>query len=78
MEPYRPIIDKLILSILGKSEEYPNNLSVELKTQLLQIPVIDVNIDGVRSPLMNAVATTTASLYKCFAGESRRLLYPEV
>ncbi len=78
MEPYRPIVDKLILSILGKSEEYPNNLSVELKTQLLQIPVIDVNIDGVRSPLMNAVATTTASLYKCFAGESRRLLYPEV
>lgn len=78
MEPYRPIVDKLILSIIGKSEEYPNNLSVELKTQLLQIPVIDVNIDGVRSPLMNAVATTTASLYKCFAGESRRLLYPEV
>lgn len=78
MEPYRPIVDKLVLSILGKSEEYPNNLSVELKTQLLQIPVIDVNIDGVRSPLMNAVATTTASLYKCFAGESRRLLYPEV
>jgi len=34
-------------------------------------------IDGQRSPLMIAVGQTTASLYKCFTGELRKILYPE-
>ena len=34
-------------------------------------------INGKRSPLMVAVAQTTASLYKCFCGEIRRISYPE-
>ena len=79
MEPYRPFVDELIIQILNELEKpYPEDLSRDLKTKILQIPVLDTFIDGVRSPLMNAVATTTASLAKCYMGYSRKLLYPEV
>ncbi len=78
MEPYRPIVDKLIVQKLEELGEYPQELTTELKTALLVIPVMDTYIDGKRSPLMNAVATTTTSLYRCYAGENRKVLYPEV
>lgn len=78
MEPYRPIVDKLIVEMLDEVEEIPGELSRETKIGLLKIPVLDTRIDGKRSPLMNAVSMTTTSLYRCFAGEARKLLYPEV
>lgn len=53
-------------------------LTKELKIQLLGIPTLEVRIDGKRSPLMVAVSQTTASLYKCFSGEVRRIAYPEM
>lgn len=78
MEPYRPIVDKLIIEICNEINEYPSLLNTELKAKILQIPILDTLIDGERSPLMNAVSTTTASLAKCYSGESRKVLYPEV
>ena len=78
MEPYRPIVDKLVLDILAEMDEYPTDLSTEIKAKLLNIPVLDCVIDGNRSPLMNAVSTTTASLAKCYLGTTRKLLYPEM
>lgn len=76
MEPYRPFVDKLVVDIV-KEEPCPQ-LRHEVKARLLTIPVLDVIIDGHRSPLMIAALTTSASLYKCFEGSSRRLLYPEL
>ena len=52
-------------------------LTTELKREMLSIPVLDVLINGKRSPLMVAVGQTTASLAKCFNGELRRISYPE-
>lgn len=78
MEPYRPIVDKLIIDILKEIGTPTEDLSTEIKAKLLQIPVLDCIIDGNRSPLMNAVSTTTASLAKCYLGTTRKLLYPEV
>lgn len=78
MEPYRPIIDKLIIDVVDEIGRYPEDLDKDVKVKLLQIPVLDTFIDGVRSPLMNAVATTTASLAKCYMGITRKILYPEV
>ena len=76
MEPYRPYVDALIVDIVdevgGEVE-----LTKEIKARLLSIPVTDVVVGGKRSPLMVAVGQTTASLYKCFSGELRRVLYPE-
>lgn len=77
MEPYRPYVDELIYGIVKSCIEY-EELTKELKAQLLGIPTLEVKIDGRRSPLMIAVSQTTASLYKCFSGELRRIAYPEM
>ncbi|MDR2841181.1 MAG: type II CRISPR-associated endonuclease Cas1, partial [Paludibacter sp.] len=48
----------------------------DIKAKLLQIPVLDVIIDGQRSPLMIAAGFTTASLAKCYLREMRKITYP--
>jgi CRISPR-associated protein Cas1 len=60
------------------SHEIGEELTTDLKRELLSIPVLDVKIGGKRSPLMIAAGQTTASLAKCFNGESRKLVYPEI
>lgn len=77
MEPYRPYVDELVIKALRKRLDY-NELTKELKAELLVIPVLDVIIDGKRSPLMIAASQTTASLYKCFSGELRKISYPQM
>lgn len=75
MEPYRPYVDELVLQIMQEEDDY-SELTRSLKAKLLQIPVLDVTISGKRSPLMIAAGLTTASLYKCFSGENRQIIYP--
>lgn len=75
MEPYRPFVDQTVLDIMAKNEQI-GELTKEIKRDLLAIPTVDVKIGGKRSPLMVAVAQTTASLAKCFSGESRKIAYP--
>lgn len=77
MEPYRPYVDKIVVEIVQNGNQTPT-LSKDIKTILLRIPTIDVLIDGHRSPLLIAASITTSSLCKCFSGESRKLLYPEM
>jgi len=77
MEPYRPYVDNLVLDIIESGMEY-ETIDTGLKKKFLSIPVIDVVIDGERSPLMVAVGQTTASLAKCFNGEIRRISYPSI
>lgn len=76
MEPYRPYVDELVAKFTDENG-YPDELTPDIKRELLSIPVLDVHINGQRSPLMLAVAQTAASLYRCFSGESRKLIYPE-
>jgi CRISPR-associated protein Cas1 len=80
MEPYRPFVDKLVVEITNNDELRIKNyeLTKEIKAKLLQIPILDVMINGQRSPLMVAVGLTTSSLYKCFSGENRKIAYPEM
>ena len=77
MEPYRPFVDRLVYDI---TEQYGDDveLSKDIKAELLAIPTLDVLISGKRSPLMVGVIQTTASLYKCFNGELRKIVYPEI
>lgn len=75
MEPYRPFVDRLVLNVMGEFPE-ETELTKSVKAKLLTIPVLDVTIDGHKSPLMVAVSTTTASLYKCFSGICRKIVYP--
>ena len=77
MEPYRPYIDQLVYEI---TEQYGADvkLSTDIKAELLSIPTLAVVIGGKRSPLLIATSQTTASLYKCFSGELRKIAYPEM
>lgn len=74
MEPYRPYVDKMVYEIVLQG--YGTELSKETKQKLLSLPTIEVHIDGQRRPLLLAVSQTTASLVKCFSGESRKIAYP--
>lgn len=77
MEPYRPFVDKLVCTLLNPLEPQLE-LTPALKKELLTIPAMDVFVDGDRSPLMNAVQRTTASLAKCFEGKAKNLVYAEL
>ena len=77
MEPYRPFVDELVKNILKKYGEM-DDISIDVKRELLQIPTLDVKIVGKRSPLMVAASVTTSSLAKCYAGELKTLSYPTV
>ncbi|WP_291868291.1 type II CRISPR-associated endonuclease Cas1 [Maribacter sp.] len=76
MEPYRPFVDVLVYDLVATGCQI-EELNTMLKTELLGIPAMDVVIEGKKSPLMNAMSRTTSSLYECFQGSSRRVLYPE-
>lgn len=75
MEPYRPYVDELVIKIIQQNYNY-KELTKELKALLLGIPVLDVTIDGKRSPLMIAASQTTSSLARCYRGEARTISYP--
>jgi CRISPR-associated protein Cas1 len=74
MEPYRPFVDWMVLNLNYPQEE--TGLTKDQKTILLSIPQIDVQITELKRPLFHAVSLTTASLYKCFAGETRKVSFP--
>lgn len=76
MEPYRPYVDELVVRYTD-DYGFPEELTPDIKKVLLGIPVLDVRIGGQKSPLMIAASQTTASLARCFTGESRKITYPE-
>jgi len=76
MEPYRPVVDQLILGYLKNHEPSSDQLTKEDKAYLLNIPVIDIIINGKSSPLMVGAQRTTASLVKCYQNTARKILYP--
>ena len=75
MEPYRPFVDKLVLDFITLHPTV-QEVTKEAKAYLLTIATQDVVIDAKKRPLLVAVTTTTASLYKCFTGERRIILCP--
>jgi CRISPR-associated protein Cas1 len=76
MEPYRPLIDKVVCETVDRYGT-DEDISTGIKTILLQIPAMDVILEGEKSPLMVATQRTAVSLVKCFTGEQRKILYPE-
>lgn len=76
MEPYRPYVDWTVLHLpeIHTTEE---GLTKEQKIELLKLPQLDVQIGELKRPLFHAVSITTASLFKCFEGSSRKIIYPE-
>jgi len=77
MEPYRPYVDWMVLHLPG-IHETTEGLSKDQKIELLKLPQLDVQIGEVQRPLFHAVSITTASLYRCFEGSNRKIIYPEL
>lgn len=75
MEPYRPFVDALVLELIESCEDF-FEMKKEFKIHLLSIMRKDVVMDGHKSPLMVAMSRTTSSLFDCYAGKSRKILYP--
>ena len=77
MEPYRPFVDSVVINIMEK-EGGVDELTTEIKQQLLSIPAMDIVIDKEKSPLMVGLRRTTASLMQCFEGKTKKIMYPEL
>jgi CRISPR-associated protein Cas1 len=75
MEPYRPYVDELVVELFRNNPD-AFNIEKEHKAELLKLMAIDVEIGEVKRPLMVALSITTASLARCFSGESRKIVYP--
>ncbi|MDB5281895.1 MAG: CRISPR-associated endonuclease Cas1 [Bacteroidota bacterium] len=77
MEPYRPYVDQIVLQIIARGLPY-TELSKELKAKLLELPAVNIMIENESSPLMVGLQRTTASLMKCFEGDAKKIIYPEL
>jgi CRISPR-associated protein Cas1 len=77
MEPYRPFCDELVYELFRSGKIESEELNREQKASLLSIATSDVLIDGKKSPLMVALSRTTNSLFECFEGTRRKIVYPE-
>ncbi len=75
MEPYRPYVDGVVVDMMREGL-VSETLTLEMKQRLWSIPVMDVLIDGHKSPMIVAVQTTANSLQKCFAGDTKSIIYP--
>ena len=75
LEPYRPFVDMEVKDLV---DEGLLELERETKTRLLSLLSKPVLMNKEKGPLMVAFGKTTASLYKCFIGESKKLLLPEL
>ena len=75
MEPYRPFVDVIVTHITDNEDDY-EELTTAIKTDLLQVPALDVLLEGKKSPLMVAMSRTTSSLYDCYVGTSKKIIYP--
>ncbi|MEN9303887.1 MAG: hypothetical protein RL264_2316 [Bacteroidota bacterium] len=76
MEPFRPYVDWMVLH-LENIKENDEGLTKVHKIKLLELPQLDVMINDLKRPLFHAVGMTTASLYKCYSGEQRKIAYPD-
>ncbi|MFY9151806.1 MAG: type II CRISPR-associated endonuclease Cas1 [Prolixibacteraceae bacterium] len=77
MEPYRPFCDELVYQLFDSGAIDTEELTREHKASLLGIVTTDVLIDGKKSPLMVAISRTTSSLFECFEGTRRKIVYPD-
>ncbi len=76
MEPYRAYVDDVVYDIWESGSD-DIILDKETKAYLLNVLSCDVKIGKLKRPLMVALSITTASLARCFSGESKVITYPQ-
>lgn len=76
MEPFRPVVDEAVHSIMQNYEE--QELNTQIKSELLQILTRTVYFKEEKSPLMVALQKTASSLQQCYTGERKKIKYPKL
>lgn len=76
MEPYRPIVDECVYTIMQKYDE--QELNTLIKSELLNILTRTVFFKNEKSPLMVALQKTASSLQQCFTGERKKIKYAKL
>lgn len=76
MEPFRPIVDEAVYLIMQQDDE--QNLTTPIKSELLQTLTRTVYFKKEKSPLMVALQKTASSLQQCYAGNRKKIKYPEL
>ncbi len=74
MEPFRPLVDAKVIEIMKTYDE--QDLIVPIKAELLSVLTQTVYFEETKSPLMVALSRTSSSLQQCYAGTSRKIIYP--
>lgn len=77
MEPFRPYVDWCIYEICQGQNAEPD-ITKEQKTIILKVLACDVFIEGRWTNLTHALELMSTSLARCFVGETKRLVLPEV
>lgn len=78
MEPYRPICDSIVYDLYITGQITSEVIPKDHKAQLISVINRDVFIDKKLSPMLVAVSRTTNSLYECFEGNRRKIIFPHV
>ena len=73
MEPYRPFVDELVYNLHNQGHE---QLTKEVKGQLLRILFVDTHFDKVMRPLDVGLTFTSSSMAKCLSGIQKKIVYP--
>lgn len=74
MEPYRPFVDEIVLSLTITGSTALDKVA---RGRLIQVSSTEVSIGGLVRPIQLAMSMTTASLAKCYEqGKADELLLP--
>lgn len=76
MEPYRPYADEIVYNYVQAHDNY-RELTKDFKKCALELLAVDVRHSNVKRPLMIGLTFTSASLAKCFSGQSKVINYPK-
>lgn len=75
MEPFRPWVDEIVLSLI---QESCHDLTRDAKNRLVNVAYADVCVDGRRHPLSIALSLLCASVVAVMSGEQTKLRTPEL
>ncbi|WP_100611029.1 type II CRISPR-associated endonuclease Cas1 [Confluentibacter lentus] len=76
MEPFRPIVDEAVHYVMQHYDD--QDLTTEIKAELLQILTRTVYFKTEKSPLMVALQKTASSLQQSYSGERKKIKYPKL
>lgn len=75
MEPYRPYVDEIVYTMYQQGQV---TLNQQTKGMLINVLYCDTKFEKVMRPLSVGLTMTTASLTKCYAKETTKIVFPSI